>query len=87
MWTKKNRRRYDRSQLRYPSDPGGEEWAHVEPLIPPAKRGGNRRQVGVREAMNGSMYVLSTGCQCRAAGGIMAARDTARRYDVTGGEN
>jgi hypothetical protein len=27
-------------------------------LIPPAKRGGNRRHVDVREVMNGIMYVL-----------------------------
>lgn len=54
MWTAQNRRRYDRSQLRYPSDLTGDEWAHVEPLIPPAKRGGNKRHVDVREVMNGS---------------------------------
>ena len=51
--------RYDRSKLRYPSD-------LIEPLIPPAKRGGNRRHVEVREVMNGIMYILSTGCQWRA---------------------
>ena len=43
MWTTKNRARYDRSQLRYPSDLTDDEWAHVKPLIPPAKRGGKRR--------------------------------------------
>ena len=43
MWTAKNRRRYDRSALRYPSDLTDDEWAFVEPLIPPARRGGNRR--------------------------------------------
>jgi len=66
MWTAQNRRRYDRSHLRYPSDLTDEEWALVAPLIPPAKRGGNRRHVEVREVMNGIMYVLSTGCQWRA---------------------
>jgi hypothetical protein len=39
MWTRKNREHYDRSRLRYPSDLTGEEWALVEPLIPPARRG------------------------------------------------
>ena len=63
MWTAKNRGRYDRSKLRYPSDLTDDEWAHVEPLIPPAKRGGNKRHVEVREVMNGIMYILSTGCQ------------------------
>src|SRR5258707_11537275 len=66
MWTAKNRVRYDRSKLRYPSDLTDDEWAHVAPLIEPAKRGGNRRHVDVREVMNGIMYVLSTGCQWRA---------------------
>jgi len=47
MWTAKNRGRYDRSKLRYPSDLTDDEWAHVEPLIPPAKRGGNKRHVEV----------------------------------------
>lgn len=50
MWTDENRGRYDRSKLRYPSDLTDEEWAHVEPLIPPAKRGGAQRTVKLREA-------------------------------------
>ena len=41
MWTSENRGRYERSRLRYPSDLTDEDWALVEPLIPPAKRGGN----------------------------------------------
>jgi hypothetical protein len=41
MWKVKKRRRYDRSQLRYPSDLTDDEWGHVDPLIAPAKRGGN----------------------------------------------
>src|SRR2546427_6673046 len=66
MWTAQNRRRYDRSRLRYPSDLTDDEWAHVATLIPPAKPGGNKRSVDVREVMNGIMYILSTGCQWRA---------------------
>ena len=56
MWTAKNRGRYDRSALRYPSDLTDDEWALVEPLIPPARRGGNKRHVDEREVMNGIMY-------------------------------
>jgi transposase len=80
MWTTKNRGRYDRSRLRYPSDLTDEEWAHVKPLIPPAKRGGNRRHVDVREVMNGIMYVLSTGCQWRAVPKDLPARSTLFDY-------
>ena len=65
MWTTENRPKYNRDNLRYPSDLTGEEWAHIEALIPPAKHGGRKRKVDVREVVNGIMYVLSTGCQWR----------------------
>ncbi len=68
MWTDENRGRYDRSRLRYPSDLTDDEWSLVEPLIPPAKRGGNKRHVNLREVLNGLMYILSTvanGERCR----------------------
>jgi transposase len=66
MWTTENRARYDRNHLRYPSDLTDAEWALIELCIPPAKRGGNKRSVNVREIVNGLMYILSTGCQWRA---------------------
>src|SRR6267378_2475328 len=65
MWTSKNRARYDRSKLRYPSDLTDDEWGLVEPLIPPGKTGGGKRTVIMREVVNGLMYILSTGCQWR----------------------
>lgn len=80
MWTAENRARYDRSRLRYPSDLTDDEWAHVASLIPPAKRGGNRRHVDVREVMNGIMYVLSTGCQWRAIPKDLPPRSTVNGY-------
>jgi transposase len=80
MWTKENRGRYDRNRLRYPSDLTDEEWAHVETLIPPAKRGGNRRHVNAREIVNGVMYVLSTGCQWRALPKDLPPRSTVYDY-------
>ena len=80
MWTAKNRGRYDRSKLRYPSDLTDDEWAHVELLIPPAKRGGNKRHVDVREVMNGIMYILSTGCQWRAVPKDLPPRSTLFDY-------
>jgi transposase len=80
MWTSKNRLRYDRSQLRYPSDLTDDEWAHVAPLIPPAKPGGNKRSIVEREVMNGIMYILSTGCQWRAIPKDLPARSTLFDY-------
>jgi transposase len=71
--------RYDRSRLRYPSDLTDEEWALVEPLIAPAKCGGNKRTVDVREVVNGLMYVLSTGCQWRAIPKDLPPRNSHQR--------
>ena len=53
MWKPEHRRAADRTGLRYPSDLSDAEWLIVEPMIPPAKRGGfgsyssTRRQVEV----------------------------------------
>jgi len=80
MWTEKNRQRYDRSQLRYPSDLTNREWGLVEPLIPPAKPGGNRRRVDVREIVNAVMSILSTGCQWRALPKDLPPRRTVHDY-------
>jgi len=80
MWTNENRGRYDRSKLRYPSDLTGDEWTLVAPLIPPAKRGGNKRTVDMREVVNGLVYILSTGCQWAALPKDLPARSTVHDY-------
>jgi transposase len=80
MWTTENRPRYNRDKLRYPSDLTDEEWALVEPMIPPAKHGGRRRTVVVREVVNGVMYVLSTGCQWRYLPKDLPPKSTVHDY-------
>ncbi len=80
MWTHENRGRYDRSKLRYPSDLADEEWAIIAPLIPPAKRGGNKRTVVVRDVVNGLMYILSTGCQWASLPKDLPPRSTVNDY-------
>ena len=55
MWTNDTRARNDRSKLRCPSDLTDEEWAMIGPLIPAAKRGGNKRTVVERKVVNGLM--------------------------------
>lgn len=80
MWTTDNRGRYDRSRLRYPSDLIDSEWSLVEPLIPPGKRGGDKRTVVMREVVNGLMYILSTGCQWRAIPKDLPPRSTLYDY-------
>jgi transposase len=80
MWTNENRTRYDRSGQRYPSDLTDAEWALVSPLIPPARRGGGKRKVDMRQVVNGLMYVLSTGCQWRAIPKDLPPRSTVYGY-------
>ena len=82
MWTSENRCRYDRRHLRYESDLTEVEWSEVGPLIPPAKRGGNRRTVDIRQVTNGVMYILSTGCQWRAIPKDLPPRSTVHEYLV-----
>jgi putative transposase len=51
---------------KYPSDLTDEQWAIVEPLIPPAKRsprGGRPRKVYMREVLNTLLYLNRSGCQ------------------------
>jgi transposase len=80
MWTDENRARYDRSKLRYPSDLTDQEWSLIELLIPPAKHGGNRRTVVVRDVVDGVMYILSTGCQWSALPKDLPPRSTVNDY-------
>ena len=80
MWTIENRHCYDRDRLRYPSDLTDAEWSLVKPLIPPAKRGGGKRTVNMREVVNGVMYVLSTGCRWRYIPKDLLPRSTVNGY-------
>lgn len=47
----------------YSTDLTDEQWAILEPLIPPAKHGGRRREVDMREVLNTILYLNRTGCQ------------------------
>ena len=80
MWTEETRRRHDRSGLRYSHDLTDEEWAEVAPLIPPAKPGGNKRTVDIREVLNGVMYITGSGCQWRDIPKDLPPRSTIHDY-------
>ncbi len=80
MWKPEHRLAAGRHGLRYPSDLTAAEWALVEPLIPPAKRGGRRREVNVREVLNGIFYVLATGCQWPALPKDLPPKSTVHHY-------
>ena len=76
MWTTENRPNYERKGLRYPSDLTDEEWALVEPLLPP------ERKTDRRELLNGILYVLTTGCQWRMIPKDFPPRSTVHYYFV-----
>ena len=80
MWTRENRGLYERKGPRYPSDLSDDEWTLIAGLIPPAKRGGRRREVDLREVMNGVLYVLETGCQWRALPRDLPPKSTVHDY-------
>ena len=56
------------------------EWLIVEPMIPPAKRGGRRRSVNVREVLNGIFYILWTGCQWQPLPKDLPPKSTVHDY-------
>jgi transposase len=80
MWKPEHRVAADRRGLRYPSDLIDAEWALVSSLIPPARRGGRKRSVDVREVLNAIFYVLSTGCQWKALPKDLPPKSTAHFY-------
>ena len=57
MWKPEHRRAAERRGQRYPSDMTDAEWAIMEPMIPPARHGGRKRSVNVREVLNAIFYV------------------------------
>ncbi len=80
MWKPEHRRAAARTGLRYPSDLTDAEWELIAPAIPPARRGGRRRGVDVREVLNGIFYVLSTGCQWKALPKDFPPKSTVHHY-------
>ena len=83
MWTRENRALYERTGARYQSDLSDAEWVLIAPLIPPAKRGGRKREVDVREVR----HPLCPGDRlpvARAAQGPAAQVHGARLFDAVG---
>ena len=80
MWKPEHRLAARRIGLRYDSDLTDEEWALIAPLIPPAKRGGGKRTVNIREILNAIFYVLWTGCQWKALPKDLPPKSTAHWY-------
>jgi transposase len=62
------------------SDLTDTEWAIVQPMIPPARHGGRKRSVDVREVLNGIFYILWTGCQWKALPKDLPPKSTVHDY-------
>jgi transposase len=60
-WTETTRREHDRRSLRYASDSTDEEWALIEPFMPPPSKVGRPREVDMREVWNAIQYIASGG--------------------------
>jgi transposase len=80
MWTDEQREMHAPNGLRYPSDMTDGEWALVEPMIPPARRGGRPRAANMREVMNAIRYVNRSGCQWRMLPKDFPPHTTCQRY-------
>lgn len=64
----------------YPSDLSDEQWAILEPLLPPPVKAGAPRKTDLREVLNATFYVLSTGCAWSALPHDFPPEGTVRDY-------
>ena len=64
----------------YPSDVTDEQWALIEPHIPPAPLGGRPRKTDVRDVLDAVFYILRTGCQWRYLPVDFPPKSTVWRY-------
>ena len=63
-----------------PTDVTDAEFALIEPLLPPARRGGRRRTTLLREVLNALLYLLRTGCPGRMLPREFPPRSTVYGY-------
>ena len=65
-WNKAAQETYKRNGGRFETDLTDEEWALIEPLLPPPSRMGRKRTTDLRDVFDAIQYMLGTGCQWRA---------------------
>ena len=64
----------------YPSDLSDRQWKIIEPLLPPSKVRGRKRDTDLREVVNAIFYLLEEGCQWRALPHDFPHWSTVRTY-------
>jgi transposase len=79
-WTEITRPKYQREGLRYASDTTDEEWALIEPHLPPPAGCGRTRETSMREVVNAIFYIVQTGCQWRLLPKNFPPYTTVQRY-------
>jgi transposase len=77
LQTDKNRAKYSRDHLRYPSDLTDDEGDACRAVDPSRE---TRRRTDMRAVMNGVIYILSTGCQWRSIPKDFPPRSTLHDY-------
>jgi transposase len=80
MWTKITRKKYGREGLRYASDTTDEEWAVIEPLLPPPNKRGRRRTTQLRGVVDALFFMAQSGCQWRMLPKDFPPYTTVQRY-------
>ena len=79
-WTGITRAKYRRDGLRYASDTTDEEWAVIEPHLPPPAGRGRTRATSLRDAVNAIYYIAQSGCQWRMLPKDFPPYSTVQRY-------
>ncbi|MGH7100331.1 MAG: IS5 family transposase [Stellaceae bacterium] len=79
-WTEITRPKYQRDGLRYASNTTDQEWAVIEPLLPPPADRGRRRETSLREVVNAIFYIAQSGCQWRLLPRDFPPFTTVQRY-------
>jgi transposase len=79
-WTEITRPKYQRDGLRYASDTADEEWAVIEPHLPPPASCGRTRTTRLRDVVNAIFYIAQSGCQWRLLPKDFPPHTTVQRY-------
>jgi transposase len=82
MWSDETRPRYERKNCRYPSDLTDEEWALIQPHMPPVRQKSRKPPPDQRDVMNACLYVLTTGCQWRQLPKDFPPKSTVHDYFI-----
>jgi putative transposase len=64
----------------YPTDLTDDQWALLEPMIPPPQPGGRPRKVDMREVVNAILYLNRAGCQWDMLPHDLPAKSTVYDY-------